>query len=374
MFGCLELVILSGVSYDFVTVVWQLHFAAMYEWKNHLIIRKTGLVSLSNLHSNLMVDLTRISLQRSTTLVVQTLLKVLVKYNWRYSNIVMVCWYCILQLPSCLFHHLQLGCRYDWYFHYPCAIQVQYQILVFFIWLYSNSKCFDKNNSVLVCANFFLIKLVFINNLLWLQRIGLGQSFPWFLDSVLCTGVILHGICNSNPENNSLFFSVPGYQRRKLRMNFIYLVAGYYSYLSGLALAPYRVLYVMALIGVISFASRMLQKRFRDKGEVQFSSRKYSHRHWNRFTEPTFHSNLIKEGSSSSTRWFANEVGCDLDIIPTDFTLGLVNCETFFNLLLLIYEMGLLFSCCRKKKKKEEIFDMIFRGKERRRRKFLLHE
>ncbi|PON44025.1 GPI inositol-deacylase PGAP1-like [Parasponia andersonii] len=104
----------------------------------------------------------------------------------------------------------------------------------------------------------------------WLQRIGMGESLPWLLDSVLCTGVILHGICNAKPEYNSYLFSFPGIPIREMRLSFIYLLAGYYSYLSGLALAPYRVFYIMAAIGVISFVLRMLQRRYRDKGETHF--------------------------------------------------------------------------------------------------------
>lgn len=107
----------------------------------------------------------------------------------------------------------------------------------------------------------------------------MGESLPWLLDSVLCTGVILHGVCNSKPEFNSYLFSFPGIPIREVRLNFIYLIAGYYSYLSGLALAPYRVFYVMAAIGVISFVLRMLQRRYRDKGETYFGTRKHSHRH-----------------------------------------------------------------------------------------------
>lgn len=113
----------------------------------------------------------------------------------------------------------------------------------------------------------------------WLQRIGMGQSFPWFLDSALCTGVILHGICNSKPEFNYFPFSFPGIPSGEVRLDFVYLVAGYYSYLSGLALAPYRAIYVMAAIGFISFVLRTVQRRNREKGEVSFGSRKHSHRH-----------------------------------------------------------------------------------------------
>lgn len=104
--------------------------------------------------------------------------------------------------------------------------------------------------------------------LLCLQRIGTSFSFPWF-DSSLCIGVILHGISDSNPEFN--FFFSP-FRGREVKLSSVYLLAGYYTYLSGLALAPYRAFYAMAAIGVISFAFRIIQKRNR--------VRKHSHRHW----------------------------------------------------------------------------------------------
>lgn len=117
--------------------------------------------------------------------------------------------------------------------------------------------------------------------LLCLQRIGMGQSFPWLLDSALCVGVIFHGICDSKPEFNPLLFPfpiIPGFQ--EVRRSHIYLLAGLYSYLSGLALAPYRVFYAMAAIGLISFTFKIIERRSREKGEAYVSSRKHSHRHW----------------------------------------------------------------------------------------------
>uniref|UniRef100_A0A5B6ZJW4 GPI inositol-deacylase n=1 Tax=Davidia involucrata TaxID=16924 RepID=A0A5B6ZJW4_DAVIN len=123
----------------------------------------------------------------------------------------------------------------------------------------------------------FLAALMFVPSLVaWLQRIGMGQSFPWFLDSALCIGVIVHGICDSKPEFNFFLFPFPGWE---VRLSFAYLLAGYYSFLSGLALAPYRALYAMAAIGVISFAFRIIQRRYREKGDARVSIRKHSHRH-----------------------------------------------------------------------------------------------
>ena len=115
---------------------------------------------------------------------------------------------------------------------------------------------------------------------LGLQRIGTNQSFPWLLDSFLCIGVILHGVCNSKPEFNSYIFSFFGLSHTEVRLDFIYLVAGYYSYMCSLALSPYKVFYAMAIIGAISLTSRILQKRTREKLEPHFGGRKHSHRHW----------------------------------------------------------------------------------------------
>nr|POE98670.1 omega-3 fatty acid desaturase, chloroplastic [Quercus suber] len=101
-----------------------------------------------------------------------------------------------------------------------------------------------------------------------LQRMGMGQSFPWFLDTALCTGVILHGICLTKPEFNCFLFSFPSIRSTEVRLDFIYLVAGYYSFLCGLALVPDRVFYIMAAIGIISFALRIVHRRNIEKGEV----------------------------------------------------------------------------------------------------------
>ncbi|XP_021769429.1 uncharacterized protein LOC110733661 [Chenopodium quinoa] len=125
----------------------------------------------------------------------------------------------------------------------------------------------------------FLAMLMFAPSLVaWLQRLRMGQSFPWFLDSVLCIGVILHGVCDSNPELNFFVYPIPGVHGLEVKLSFAYLLAGYFSFLSGLALAPYRVLYAMATIGALSFAFRMIRRRNREKGEAIFSSRKHSHR------------------------------------------------------------------------------------------------
>ncbi|KAF8364589.1 hypothetical protein HHK36_033440 [Tetracentron sinense] len=125
-----------------------------------------------------------------------------------------------------------------------------------------------------------LATLMFVPSLVaWLQRTVIGPSFPWFLDSALCVGVILHGLCWLKPEFYSPMFLFPGIQGREFRLSFVYLLAGYYSYISALALAPYRAFYAMAAAGAISTALRIIKRRNREKEEAIFTSRKHSHRH-----------------------------------------------------------------------------------------------
>ncbi|KAK4267678.1 hypothetical protein QN277_024428 [Acacia crassicarpa] len=126
----------------------------------------------------------------------------------------------------------------------------------------------------------FLATTMFASSLAaWLQRLRMGESFPCLLDSVLCIGIILHGIANSKPEFNSFFLSLTGIPIRKVKLHFIYLVAGYWSYFSGLTLAPYRAIYAMAAVGAISFALQTFQRSYRDKKDIAYVGRKHSHRH-----------------------------------------------------------------------------------------------
>lgn len=112
-----------------------------------------------------------------------------------------------------------------------------------------------------------------------LQRNGICQNFPRFWDSLLSTGVILHGICDPKPELNFFWFPIPGFPLWEIRLSFGYLLAGYFSFISALALAPYMVFYPMAAIGVVSFTFRVMQRRNRKNGETYHGSRKHSHRH-----------------------------------------------------------------------------------------------
>ncbi|KAL3526340.1 hypothetical protein ACH5RR_010996 [Cinchona calisaya] len=124
-----------------------------------------------------------------------------------------------------------------------------------------------------------LAALMFVPSMVaWLQRIGTGQNFPGFVDSLVCIGVVLHGISDSKPEFN-FFFPFPGIHGWEIRLSFAYLLAGYIAYLSALAMAPYRIFYPMAAIGLMSFAFRIIQRRSREKGETYHSGRRHSHKH-----------------------------------------------------------------------------------------------
>lgn len=139
-------------------------------------------------------------------------------------------------------------------------------------------EIFNHRHGLLVLH--FLATLMFVPSLIaWLQRMGISQSLPWFVDSILCVGVLLHGICDSKPEFNFFLFPLPGIRGWEINLSFAYLLAGYFSFISGLALAPYRTFYPMAAIGFISCAFRIIEKRSREKGEIYLRHRKHSHKH-----------------------------------------------------------------------------------------------
>ncbi|GKV41303.1 hypothetical protein SLEP1_g48851 [Rubroshorea leprosula] len=115
--------------------------------------------------------------------------------------------------------------------------------------------------------------LMFVPSLIsWLQRIGMHQSFPRFVDSSLCICLILHGIFSSEP----LFdysFSFPRVLGQKVRLNFIYLLAGLCSFISALASTPYKAFYAIGAVGAISFA---LSISPRWTGAPRLGRRRYS--------------------------------------------------------------------------------------------------
>ncbi|KAH7684179.1 GPI inositol-deacylase PGAP1-like protein [Dioscorea alata] len=143
----------------------------------------------------------------------------------------------------------------------------------------SQLEIFNYQHGVLILH--VLATLMFIPSLVaWLQRIGLGQRFPWFADSALCVGVLFHGLCGTSPDISSLSSPLPRLFGREIGLSLVYLLAGYYSFLSALALAPYRVFYAMASIGILSFAATLISSRNRHKGDAACRTRRrHSHKH-----------------------------------------------------------------------------------------------
>ncbi|RLM86359.1 uncharacterized protein C2845_PM04G17010 [Panicum miliaceum] len=144
----------------------------------------------------------------------------------------------------------------------------------------SQLELFDYRHGIMILH--LLTTLMFAPSLVaWLQRIGMGQNFPWLIDSAICVGVILHGLFGSQPNVSCcISFKLPGRRGHEVGLSFLYLLAGYYSFVSSMALAPYRSLYAMAIIGYICFASRIIERRNMVRGDISSRrSRKHSHRH-----------------------------------------------------------------------------------------------
>ncbi|XP_014758561.1 uncharacterized protein LOC100832898 isoform X4 [Brachypodium distachyon] len=140
----------------------------------------------------------------------------------------------------------------------------------------SQLEVFDCRHGIMILH--LLAMLMFAPSLIaWIQRIGMGQNFPWFVDSTLCVGVILHGLFGSQPTATCISFKFPGRRGHEVGLSFLYLLGGYYSFVSSMALAPYRALYAIAIIGFICCMSRILEIRGKVRGDI--SSRK---RHWHR--------------------------------------------------------------------------------------------
>ncbi|KAJ1288523.1 hypothetical protein BS78_02G095300 [Paspalum vaginatum] len=143
----------------------------------------------------------------------------------------------------------------------------------------SQLELFDYRHGIMILH--LLATLMFVPSLVaWLQRIGMGQNFPWFVDSAICIGVILHGLFGSQPNVSCrITFKLPGRRGREVGLSFIYLLGGYYSFVCSMVLAPYRALYAMAIIGYICFVSRIKPRGNMVRGDIRTRSRKHSHRH-----------------------------------------------------------------------------------------------
>lgn len=115
----------------------------------------------------------------------------------------------------------------------------------------------------------------------WGQRLGVDHSIPWFLDSALSLGIVLHGLCASKADCNVLLFPFPrfwGPPVAEAGLSLVYCLAGFYCYLSGLALAPYRAFYALAAVGLLSLCFRVIKRRYRERGDFNLN-RRHSHRH-----------------------------------------------------------------------------------------------
>ncbi|KAL6598084.1 hypothetical protein ACP70R_046505 [Stipagrostis hirtigluma subsp. patula] len=125
----------------------------------------------------------------------------------------------------------------------------------------SQLELFDCRHGIMILH--LLATLMFAPSLVaWLQRIGMGQNFPWF------------------PNVSCISFKLPGRRGREVGLSFLYLLGGYYSLFSSMALAPYRALYAMAIIGFICFVSTIIERRSMGRGDIMSrKSRKHSHRH-----------------------------------------------------------------------------------------------
>ncbi|KAG2261398.1 hypothetical protein Bca4012_013856 [Brassica carinata] len=137
----------------------------------------------------------------------------------------------------------------------------------------TQADIFNHRHGLLILH--LLAALMFVPSLAaWFQRIGTGQSFPWFADSALCVGVIFHGILNSRPES-SILRSFPSLLGHQLGPHHMYFLAGYCCFFSGLDLAPYKVFYAIAALGYISLTLKISQV---NKSDLRFRTKSRIHR------------------------------------------------------------------------------------------------
>ncbi|XP_042446725.1 uncharacterized protein LOC122031693 isoform X1 [Zingiber officinale] len=137
----------------------------------------------------------------------------------------------------------------------------------------SQLEYFNYQLSILILH--LLALLMFLPSLIaWFQRIRLGQSFPWLIDSILCTGVILHGLFGSRPDVNSISVPIQWTRRSEAGLSLAYLLAGYFTFINALFSAPYKALYAMAAIGALCCIVKIIDRRNRSRNK-----RRHSHKH-----------------------------------------------------------------------------------------------
>ena len=110
----------------------------------------------------------------------------------------------------------------------------------------------------------------------------MDQTLPSFLDSVLCFGIVLHGLYLSVSDANITFIPLSrlvGPKAAEAGFSFIYGVAGLYCYFVGLALAPYKAYYALALIGAVTVGLRLKDRQVQGVKADVFGKRRHSHTH-----------------------------------------------------------------------------------------------
>lgn len=115
----------------------------------------------------------------------------------------------------------------------------------------------------------------------WGQRLGMDRTLPWLLDASLSFCIILHGFMGSKLDANVPLVPLQHFWGPSLSdsgLSSVYAFGGLYSYLAGLALAPYRAFHALAVIGLLTAVFKILEKNGRAKGDYS-SKRRHFHRH-----------------------------------------------------------------------------------------------
>ncbi|KAI3788201.1 hypothetical protein L2E82_00936 [Cichorium intybus] len=84
---------------------------------------------------------------------------------------------------------------------------------------------------------------------------------------------------SSGTPDSTRSYMIPRMREYEIRQGFVYLLAGYNCYLSGLELVSYKAFYAMAVIGVVSFVFRIIERRNQRGGVPYYSNIKHSHRY-----------------------------------------------------------------------------------------------
>ncbi|XP_024528955.1 GPI inositol-deacylase [Selaginella moellendorffii] len=113
----------------------------------------------------------------------------------------------------------------------------------------------------------------------WTQRPKVDRTLPWFLDSLLCFGVLLHGLYASSGGADTISSFSRFEALRSYGLSVVFAVSGLYTYWAGLCLAPYRAFYAFAAIGLITSVMRYTDKNKGDCCSLYKSKRRHFHGH-----------------------------------------------------------------------------------------------